>query len=264
MTTREDLRRRIHPTAAVDPQAELAEGVQVGPYAVIGAGVRLGARTRVGPHAVLMGNLSMGEDNVVHPHAVLGDDPQDLKYRGGRTYVEIGDRNQIREFVTIHPATHEDATTRVGSDCLLMAYTHLGHDCQIGSHVIMANSSHLGGHVVVEDWAIIGGVSAVHQFTRVGRHSLVGMCSRVGKDVPPFVKVAGEPLRTAGLNSVGLIRRGFPLETRLELKRAYRILFRSHLTVREAVRRIREELHPLTEIEQLCAFVSSSQRGIVL
>jgi UDP-N-acetylglucosamine acyltransferase len=264
MAVRGDARSRIHPTAVVDPQAVLAESVQIGPYAVIGPGVRLGARTRVGPHAVLMGNLSMGEDNVVHPHAVLGDDPQDLKFKGGRVYVEIGDRNQIREFTTIHPATHDDDATRIGSDCLIMAYAHVGHDCQVGNHVIMANSANLGGHAVVEDWAIVGGVTAVHQFTRVGRHSLVGLCSRVTKDVPPFVKVAGEPLHAAGLNSVGLVRRGFPLETRMELKRAYRILFRSHLTLREAVRRIREELRPLTEVEQLCAFVTSSERGIIL
>ncbi|MBI5835808.1 MAG: acyl-ACP--UDP-N-acetylglucosamine O-acyltransferase [Candidatus Eisenbacteria bacterium] len=264
MATREETRPRIHATALVDPRAELGTGVQVGPYAIVGAGVRLGAGTRVGPHAVLMGNLSLGEDNVVHPHAVLGDDPQDLKFRGERSYVEIGDRNQIREFCTVHPATVEDGATRIGSDCLLMAYTHVGHDCRVGNHVVMANSAHLGGHVSVDDWAILGGVTAVHQFARVGRHSLVGMGSRVVKDVPPFVKCAGEPLRTAGLNTVGLVRRGFPAETRLELKRAYRILFRSHLTVREAVRRIRGELRQLTEIEQLCDFVATSERGIIL
>jgi len=262
MATRIENQPRIHPTAVVDSKAELGAQVEIGPFAVIGPQVRLGDRTRVGAHAVLMGSTRLGEDCVVHAHAVLGDAPQDLKYTRCQSHVDIGARNHFREFCTVHPATHDGASTRIGSDNLFMAYTHVAHDCVVGSHVILANSANLGGHVVVEDWAIIGGVTPVHQFCRIGRHSIVGLGCRVVKDVAPFTKCGGDPLRTAGLNSVGLTRRGFSEETRLELKRAYRILFRSGLTMKEAVLRIRAELRHLPELEQLCAFVEGSQRGL--
>ncbi len=264
MVTRPDRAPRVHPTACIEPGAELGEQVEVGPFAVVGPHVRIGARSRIGAHAVLTGHTSLGEDNVVFAHAVLGNPPQDLKYTRCVSFVEIGARNQIREFATIHAATDDGHVTRVGSDNLFMAYTHVAHDCVVGNHVIMANSAMLGGHVVVEDWAIIGGITPVHQFSRIGRHSMVGMGCRVLKDVAPFVKCAGDPLRTVGLNSVGLARRGFSEETRLELKRAYRLLFRSKLTVRDAVGRIRKELRPIPEVEQLCTFAISSERGLTL
>jgi UDP-N-acetylglucosamine acyltransferase len=255
---------RIHPTAIVDAQAQLGEQVEIGPYAVIGPDVRLGARTRVGAHAVILGYTRIGEDCVLHPHSVLGDSPQDLKYTRCESFVEIGARNHFREFTTVHPGTEEGQVTRIGSDNLFMAYTHVAHNCTVGSHVIMANCAQIGGHVTVEDWAILGGMCAVHQFTRIGRHSIVGFGGRVSKDVAPFVKCGREPLRTVGLNSVGLARRGFSAETRVEIKRAYRILFRSELPLREAVARVRAELRPIPELAQLCAFVEGSERGLTL
>ena len=256
--------RRIHPTAIVDPQAEVGDQVEIGPYAVIGPDVRLGARTRVGPHVVVLGHTRIGEDCVLHAHSVLGDVPQDLKYTRCVSYVEIGARNHFREFSTVHPATHEGASTRIGSDNLFMAYTHVAHDCTVGSHVIMANCAQIGGHVTVEDWAILGGMAAVHQFTRIGRHSIIGFGGRVSKDVAPFVKCGREPLRAVGLNSVGLARRGFSEETRLELKRAYRILFRAGLPLSEALERVRAELRALPELAQLCSFIEGSERGLTL
>jgi len=216
-------------------------------------------------HVVVDGDTELGADNRLYPFCSVGLAPQDKKYHGEHTRLVIGDRNAVREFVTIHPGTAGGGgLTRIGSDNLFMAYTHVANDCTIGSHVVLANSVNMGGHVTIEDWAILGGMVGVHQFTRIGRHSIVSFGCKVGKDVAPFVKCGRDPLRTVGLNSVGLTRRGFSSETRLELKRAYRIIFRSGLTVRDAVRRIRSELRPIPEVMQLCAFVEGSERGLTL
>ncbi|MFI5370558.1 MAG: acyl-ACP--UDP-N-acetylglucosamine O-acyltransferase [Candidatus Eisenbacteria bacterium] len=252
----------IHPTALVDPAARLGAGVAVGPGAIIDANVRIGDGTRVGAYALLTGWLTIGSECRIHHGAVLGSPPQDLKYPGLESYLTVGDRTEIREYVTANLATEPGETTRIGSDCLLMAYCHVAHNTQIGDHVVIANSVQMAGYVTVEDWAIVGGGSLVHQFTRIGRHAMVGGGSRVAQDVAPFVKAAGSPPRLAGINSIGLQRRGFPTAAIQALERAYRLLFRDGLTVEQAVARMRERSPDVAEVEQLAHFVETSARGI--
>jgi UDP-N-acetylglucosamine acyltransferase len=224
--------------------------------------VVVGDRTVIGPHVVLENWTRIGSDSKIHVGAVIGSDPQDLKFSGGRSWVQVGDRNTIREYVTIHRATAEEEETVVGDDNLLMAYVHVAHNCVIGNQVILANAVMLAGHVVVEDHAIIGGMTPVHQFVRIGAHAFIGGGSRVAQDVPPFVRCAGNPLHVAGLNSVGLTRRGFPPAVLAELKRAYRIIYRSDLNVTQAVDKIRTELEPYPEVSIFVRFIESSERGI--
>jgi UDP-N-acetylglucosamine acyltransferase len=253
----------VHPTAVVDASAELARGVQVGPYAIIGPNVVVSERTQVGPHAYLAQDTEIGPDCVISKGAVLGTDPQDLKYEGEETRLVVGARTTIREFATLNRGTRASGVTQVGDDCLVMAYAHVAHDCVIGDHVILANAVQMGGHVVIEDWAIVGGLCALHQFIRIGTHAMVGGASRVPKDIPPYVQAAGSPCRLYGLNSVGLQRRGFSEETRRELKRAYRVLFASEANVSQAARTLRAS--PLIpEVERLVAFVESSERGVTV
>jgi UDP-N-acetylglucosamine acyltransferase len=252
----------IDATAVVSPRAELGSEAQVGPYAIIGENVVIGDRTLIGPHAVLDGYTEIGEDCKIHAGAVIGGEPQDLKYDGAMSRVRIGRRNTIREYVTIHRATEEGGATIIGDDNLLMAYVHVAHNCVIGDHVILANAVNLAGHVEIEDYAILGGVTPVHQFARIGRHAFIGGGSRVSQDIPPFVRCAGNPLRVVGLNSVGLMRRGFPAEVVAELKRAYRLIYRSDLNVSQAVERIRSELKPFPEISTFIRFIEISERGI--
>ncbi len=254
---------RIHPTALVEQGAELGAGVEVGPYAVIGARVRIGARSRIGAHAVVVGNTVMGEDNQVFPFASIGAIPQDLKYRGEDSRLEIGDRNIIREFATVHLGTEGGGmVTRIGDDNLLMNYTHIAHDCILGNHIIVANGTQLAGHVVVEDYAVIGALSGIHQFVRVGESAIVGAGSMVSQDVPPFCNATGDRAVLHGLNLVGLKRRNVPAATVQNLKRAYRLLFRAGLTVAEAAQRIRAEVPPCEEVERLVRFVENSTRGV--
>jgi UDP-N-acetylglucosamine acyltransferase len=253
----------IHPTAIVERGAELGPGVMVGPYSYIGPRVLIGEGTRVGVHAIIEGRTSIGPRCEIHHGAVIGNIPQDLKFRGAPTYVTIGAGTTIREYATIHAATEEGETTVVGDHVLLMAYTHIAHNCRIGSHVILANAVNLAGHVRIDEYAILGGLTPVHQFVSIGTHSFIGGGSRVPQDVPPYVKAAGNPLRACGLNSVGMERRGIPSEVRLELKRAYRILYRSQLNVTQALNRILRELKPYPEVHELVEFVRSSERGIV-
>jgi UDP-N-acetylglucosamine acyltransferase len=252
----------IHATAVVDPRAELDSDVTVGPYTVIGADVRIAAGTRIGAHAVIEGHTSIGRGNTILHGAVLGAPPQDLKFRGEKTFLRVGDGNTIREYATLNLACIEGETTEVGDRCLLMAYVHIAHNCRIGNDVILANSVNLAGHVEVQDHAIIGGVTPVHQFVRIGRHAIIGGGSRVPKDVPPFVCAAGNPLRLAGLNTVGLERRGFDPERRARLKQAYRILFRSATTVAVALDRLRAEFGADDDVRTLVEFFESSQRGV--
>ncbi|MBI4540396.1 MAG: acyl-ACP--UDP-N-acetylglucosamine O-acyltransferase [Gemmatimonadetes bacterium] len=255
---------RIHGTAIVDPRAELDTGVSVGPYAVIGSNVYIGAGSTVGPHAFIERNTTVGRDCRIGFSAVLGTDPQDLKYKGERTELVIGDHTVIREFATLNRGTAVLGRTRVGSDCLLMAYTHVAHDCQVGDHVILSNAVNMAGHVQIEDWAVIGGVTPIHQFVRIGTHAFVGGGSRVAKDVPPYCRVAGSPARLYGLNTVGLERRGVPAEVRRELKRAYRLFFQSKLNVSQALERAVAELQPLPEVQHLLEFIRRSERGITI
>lgn len=254
----------VHPTAVIDPTAELGPDVVVGPYCVVGPNVVVGEATRLGAHVVIERDTVLGDRCEVHTGAALGGDPQDLKYGGEYTRLLVGDRTVIREFVTLNRGTAAHGRTEIGRDCLIMAYVHVAHDCIIGDHVILSNAVNMGGHVEIEDWAIVGGMTAIHQFTKVGAHAFVGGMSRVSKDVPPYVRASGAPLKLYGLNSVGLQRRGFSEEVRRELKRAYQLFFHSPLNVSQAMAQARAELPPWPEIERFLAFIASSERGITL
>jgi UDP-N-acetylglucosamine acyltransferase len=252
----------IHAAAYVDPGARLGTGVTVGPGAVIGPHVQVGDRCTIGSHVMLDGWTTLGRECHVHHGAAIGGPPQDLKYAGGESYLVIGDRTVIRECATANLATEPGATTHIGSDCLLMAYSHVAHNCVIGDHAILANAVQLAGYVAVEDWAIVGGGTVVHQFARVGRHCMIGGGSRISQDIAPYVKAAGSPPRLAGINSIGLQRRGFTPEAVVALERAYRMLFRDKLTAADAVARMRAELDGVPEVEVLARFVETSSRGI--
>ena len=253
---------RIHPSAVVDSQARLGVDVSVGPFSIVGPHVTIGDRTRIDAHALVTGWTTMGEGNHVHHGAVLGSPPQDLKYSGLPSQLVIGDRNVFREYVTANLATEPGEATRIGSDGLYMAYSHVAHNCAIGDRVVIANAVQLAGYVVVDDWAIVGGGTVVHQFTRIGRHSMIGGGSRVSQDIAPFVKSAGSPPRNAGINAVGLERRGVGRETREAIDRAYRIFFRDGSTVAKAVATIRRELPGIPEAEHFARFCETSVRGI--
>jgi len=254
----------IDPTARVDPGAVLGEGVSVGPYAVIGAGVTLGAGTIVEHHATVMGPTRMGAANHVYPYASVGLAPQDLKFKGEETWLEVGERNVFREFVTVHRGTGVGGgVTRIGSDNLLMAYTHVAHDCQIGSHTILANAAALSGHVEIQDYANLGGFAGVHQFCRVGQHAFVGAVTKVTKDVLPYSKTEGNPARLYGINSVGLARRALTTEAVTSLRQAYRTLLQSQLTVTDAVARIEAEGPDTPEVRALLEFIRGARRGVI-
>lgn len=237
--------------------------MSVGPFSVIEKNVIIGDGTTIGSHVLIASGTRLGRDCRVHHGAVLGTVPQDLKFGNEETTLEIGDRTVIREYATLNRGTKEHWKTVVGSDCLLMAYIHVAHDCTVGNHVIMANAANLAGHVTVEDWATLGGLLAVHQFVRIGCHAFVGAGCKAMKDVPPYVLAMAEPLQFAGLNSVGLRRRGFSQETMALLKRAYRLLYRSNLNVSQALARIREELPQTEEIQHVVRFIEGSRRGII-
>lgn len=253
----------IASTAVIERGAELGTDVQIGPYAIIGPHVRIGSGTTVGAHAVIDGYTEIGRNCRIFSHAAVGLEPQDLKYRGGtRSWLRIGDRTVIREFATLNPATEEDDSTLVGSDCLLMAYSHVAHNCRVEDHVILANAVNLAGHVTIGTHAVLGGLTPVHQFVRVGAHAIVGGGSRVPMDVAPYTLAAGNPLETHGLNVVGLTRRGFSEDAITTLKKAYRIFYRQNLSVDQAVLRIRAEVPATPEVETFLAFVLTSERGL--
>ena len=254
----------IDPRAAVDAAAELDEGVSVGPFAVIGPGVRIGRGTTIGPHAVIRGPTTIGADNRIFQFASVGEAPQDKKYGGEDTRLEIGDRNVIRECATVHRGTVQDeGVTRIGNDGLFMAYTHVAHDCRIGDHVIMANGATLAGHVVIEDHVILGGFTLVHQFCCIGAHSFTAMGSAIGKDVPPYLMVSGNPAKPHGINTEGLKRRGFTAEQLKVLKAAYRVLYLSGLKLEEARLRLDEMSAGAPEAGRLAEFLVRSRRSIV-
>jgi UDP-N-acetylglucosamine acyltransferase len=253
----------IHPTAIVDPSAELGEGVSVGPHTIIGPGVIVGAGTQIAS-AVLIEHATLGEGCAISHGAVLGTAPQDLKYRNEPTRLTVGDRTVIREYATLNRGTTASGITSVGSDCLLMSYVHVAHDCHLGNHVIISNAVNMAGHVTIHDWASIGGMTPIHQFVRIGAHAFVGGGSRVAKDIPPYVKAAGSPIQLYGLNSVGLQRRGFAEDVRRELKRAYRLFFASTHNTTQALARAREELRAIPEVEVFLSFFEGSDRGVTL
>lgn len=254
--------RKIHETAVIHPGARIGKEVEVGPYAVIGENVIIGDGTKIGAHTVIDGWTSIGKNCIIYPGASIGSDPQDLKFRGEKSYVFIGDNTLIREFATVNRATGEGEETRIGSHCMLQAYTHVAHNCIVGNHVVMSNAATLAGHVVVEDRAIIGGLSGVHQFVKIGRNAMVGGASKVVQDVVPFTIVDGHPAKVSGLNNVGLARAGISETARKNLKRAYKILYRSGLNMTQAIAVMEQELESCEETEHLLRFLRNAERGI--
>jgi UDP-N-acetylglucosamine acyltransferase len=259
---------RIHPTAIVDPRANLDASVDIGPYAVIGPHVTIGAGSKVGPHAVIDGNTTIGRDNTFFQFCSIGAVPQDKKYGGEPTRLEIGDRNTIREFVTINLGTVQDGgVTRVGSDNWIMAYVHIAHDCQLASNITMSNNATLGGHVAIGDWAVLGGFTSVHQFCHIGAYAMTAFTAAVSQDVPPFVTAAGNRAAPAGINSVGLQRHGFSNEQIMAIKRGYKLLYRAGLSLEQAQQALlaEEQKSPAAAdyLPQLRQFDESSPRGII-
>ncbi|HEY2027315.1 MAG TPA: acyl-ACP--UDP-N-acetylglucosamine O-acyltransferase [Gemmatimonadaceae bacterium] len=255
---------RIHPTALVSADAQIDPDVDIGPFAIIGEGCTIAGGCVIGARATLERNVILAPNVKIGSGTILGGDPQDLKFKGEPTTVEIGEGTTIREYTTINRGTTQSFKTTVGKNCFIMSYVHLAHDCHIGDGVILVNSVQLAGHVTVGDRAIIAGQSAAHQFVKVGQYAFVGGCSRISQDVPPYVKAVGNPIKLYGLNSVGLQRNSFPEEVVRELKRAYRIFFRSELNVTQAKERAAAELKPFPEVLQLLRFVEESGRGVVV
>jgi UDP-N-acetylglucosamine acyltransferase len=252
----------IHPTALIDPSAELGEKVVIGPYAIIGPAVTVGDRCRIGARATLQQNVRLSEDVLIGEGSILGGDPQDLKYNGEQTWVEVGQGTIIREYSTINRGTAATSRTTVGARCFIMTYVHLAHDCHVGDDVVIANATQCAGHVTIHDRAILSGLNAVHQFVTIGTYSFVGGGSRVNQDIPPYVKAVGNPMELYGLNSLGLQRAGFSGETVAALKRAYRLFFNSDLNLSQALERARTDLPAFPEVERFLAFVESSERGV--
>jgi len=259
---------KIHPTAIVEPGAEIHATAEIGAYSIIGANVVIGARTRVGPHVVIDGKTNIGEDNIFYQFSSIGAPPQDKKYVGEPTRLEIGDRNTIREFCTFNRGTVQDVgVTRLGNDNWIMAYVHLAHDCQIGNNTIFANNAQLAGHVQVGDWAIMGGFSNVHQFCKIGAHAMVGMSTSLTQDVPPYVILSGNPAQAHGINSEGLKRRGFSREAITAIRHAYKVLYKSGLTLEEAKAALQEQEQSepefAAELKLIRDFLQNVSRGIV-
>ena len=254
----------IHPSAIVSPNARLGSGVTVGPGVIIGDGCDVGDECVLEPRSVLERNVRLAAGVRVGIGTVLGGDPQDLKFQGEETWVEIGEGTRIREYSTINRGTSQSFRTTVGKNCFLMSYVHLAHDCHLGDGVIISNGTQLAGHITIEDRAILSGLVAVHQFVKIGKHSFVGGCSRVAKDVPPFLKAVGNPVKLYGLNSVGLQRSGFDENVIRELKRAYRLFFRSELNVSQAMEKAATELTHYPEVDHFLRFLEESGRGVII
>lgn len=252
----------VHPSAIVSSSARLGENVTIGPYCIIGDEVEIGDGSVIGPHAVIEKWTSLGKDCRVYQFASVGAAPQDLKFKGERSYTFIGDRTTIREGATIHRATGEGNETRIGNDCLLMAYIHVAHNCTLGNHVIMSNLASCAGHAIVEDRVVIGGMAGVHQFVKIGRNAMVGGMSKLVQDVVPYTIVDGHPAKVVGLNNVGISRAGIPLESRRLIKKAYRILYRSGLNLAEAIAVIEQEVDSCEEVEHFLRFLRNAERGI--
>lgn len=256
-------KQNIHPSAIVEEGAVLGEGVVIEPFAVVKKNVVLHDNVVIKSHAYIDGFTTIGDETVVWPGASIGTKTQDLKFRGEKTFVKIGKKCEIREFVTINSSTGENSSVEVGDQCHIMAYCHIAHNCVVGNRVIMSNNATLAGHVTVEDFAIVGGFTPIHQNVRVGKYAMVGGMTRIGQDLPPFMIGGDIPFRVAGLNVIGLKRHGFSLELRQELAKAYRLIYRSNLYLEEALTKIESELHPYPEIKHLISFCRDSKRGII-
>jgi UDP-N-acetylglucosamine acyltransferase len=253
----------IHPTAIIHNQVQLGRDISIGPHSIIGPEVVIGDGVRIANSVVIEKNTHIGSNCRIYTGAVLGTVPQDLKYQGEKTYLEIGENTTIREYVTINLGTAERGHTVIGNGALLMTYTHVAHDCLIGDHVILANAVNIAGHVEIHEYAYIGGMVPIHQFVKIGRHSMVGGGFRVAQDVCPYMRVAGYPLRVVGLNTIGLERHGVARETIQTLKRAYKLLFKSKLNVSQAIQRITDELPRIDEINDILQFIDRSDRGLI-
>jgi UDP-N-acetylglucosamine acyltransferase len=253
----------IHKTAIVDPKAELDPSVSVGPYSVISDNVTIGAGTTIGSHVVIEPYVSIGPDCRIFQFAAIGAVPQSLKFQGEKTFIKIGRKNIIREFVTIHRGTgFGGGVTEIGEENFIMAYSHIAHDCRIGSHVVLSNNATLGGHITIGNYATVGGLVAIHQFVRIGDYAFVGGKAAVVKDIPPYMIAAGDRAKLYGLNTVGLKRQGFTNQTVSLLKKAYRLIFRIGLTMNEAIERVSAEVEQIPEVISLVDFIKASERGI--
>jgi UDP-N-acetylglucosamine acyltransferase len=253
----------VHPTAIIEREVELEEDVFIGPYCIIGKGARIRRGVRLISNVIIEGRTEIGEETTIYPFSSIGLPPQDMKYHGEETGVFIGKKNIIREYTTIHRASvGGDGMTTIGDNNFLMAYVHIAHDCKIGNHIVMANAATLAGHVKVEDYAVIGGLVAVHQFTRIGAYAMVGGFSGIGQDIPPYMMASGARARLYGLNTVGLKRHGFSEQTISELKKAYKILFREKRTLKDAIKKVQQDLPYSDEIRHLIGFIEENKRGI--
>jgi UDP-N-acetylglucosamine acyltransferase len=254
----------IDPKAIVHPDAEIADDVKIGPFTVIGRDVQIDSGSVIGPHVVIRGPTAIGRDNRIYQFASIGEDPQDKKYADELTRLEIGDRNTIREFCTMHRGTQQDqGLTLIGSDNLFMAYTHVAHDCEIGDHVIMANGASIAGHVHIGDHAILGGFTLVHQFTQIGEYSFSAMGSAITQDIPPFVMVGGRPTRPHGINSVGMERNGVPPEVIRQIRKAYKILYKNNLRLEDAIEEMEDMAGDSNELSNMVSFLRNVTRGIL-
>jgi UDP-N-acetylglucosamine acyltransferase len=254
---------QIHPTAIVDAKAQVGAGTVIGPYCVIAAEVTLGPECWLQHHVTLSGPMRAGARNKFYAYCSIGQQTQDLKYQGEPTYLEVGDENTFREFVTINRSTLSSGKTCVGNCGNFLAYSHIGHDCTVGDNVIFSNNGTLAGHVQVGDHAVIGGLTAVHQFCRIGRFAITGGCSKIVQDVPPFMIADGNPAKVRGINLIGLERKGFPAENLKPIKEAFRLIYRSKLNTRQAIEAIRKDLPQNEEITEIIQFIEKSERGII-
>src|ERR1700682_6165287 len=257
------MREQIHPTAIVDDGAKIGAGTTVGPYCVIGPNVAIGENCWLQHHVTLTGPMRAGSGNKFYAYCSIGQQTQDLKYQGEPTYLEIGDENTFREFVTVNRSTTSEGKTRIGHRGNFLAYSHIGHDCTVGDEVVFSNDGTLAGHVQVGDHAIMGGLTAVHQFCRIGRYAITGGCSKIVQDIPPFMIADGNPAEIRGVNLVGLERKGYAGEKVKRIKEAFRLLFRSKYNTRQAIEAIRKELAPSEEINQIVEFIEKTERGII-
>lgn len=257
------MKSKIHATSIIDPKADLDPSVEIGPFCIVKGGALIKKGTKLVSNVIIEGGTEIGENCVIHPFTSIGFAPQDLKYKDENTKLVIGNNNVIREYVTLHRASVSgEGITSLGDNNFLMAYAHVAHDCRLGSNVIMANAATLAGHVLVEDHAFIGGVVAVHQFTRIGEYAMIGGFSGIGQDIPPYMIAAGARAKLFGPNTIGLKRKGFTDQTINSIKKAYKILFRDKLTLKEALKKVEDEIPPTREITHLIEFIEKNRRGI--
>ncbi len=254
---------RIHPTAIVSKKAEIAENVVIGPFSIIEDNVKINDGCKIASHVLIANGTELGKNCKIHNGAVLGTEPQDLKFENEKTFLQVGENTTIREYATLNRATTHSYYTRVGNNCLIMAYAHVAHDCQVGNNVVLANSVTLAGHVIIEDFVGIGGLTPVHQFVRIGTQSFIGGGLRIGKDVPPYILAMNEPLKFAGVNKIGIERRGFSPETISIIRQSYKIIYRQNNTVKEAIEKLSTEFSETPEAMHIVSFLKSSERGII-